>query len=441
MRMLRYIALLALMFAGSAAADAVLDQARAHIDSGKPELAWKLLAPLNSERAGEVEFDYLLGLAALDTGRRTEAVFALERVLAVDPDHSRARAEIARAYFELSELDRARAEFDNVMQDDDVPEEARNTISEFLAAIEEVQSDAKTDLSGYISLALGSDDNVNTGPKSSRVAVPAFGGAVFTLIDEAEPQESEYGLTRLRLNLKHRLGSKTELQGGLGLSLRDNFDDEVEQFDYDSTNLNVGIRYYREKLSHFTLSAQVQDFQLDGDGYRDVLGLLGQWRHRVSGNREVSVYANIAEIEYDDQPTRDTDRSVIGGGYSQFFPGRYSPSLYLGLYTGNEDTQESGTDNLSFDLIGVRLGLQVNYSPRTIVYTSLNAESREYDGEDPLFLETREDDGYSITLGLRYGITRELYVAGEVFYAENESNIEINDNDKTTYAVTLRYDF
>ena len=35
---------------------------------------------------------------------------------------------------------------------------------------------------------------------------------------------------------------------------------------------------------------------------------------------------------------------------------------------------------------------------------ALNTESREYDDDDPLFLKMRDDDAYSITLGLRYAL-------------------------------------
>ena len=115
--------------------------------------------------------------------------------------------------------------------------------------------------------------------------------------------------------------------------------------------------------------------------------------------------------------------------------------LYLGLYLGSEEMQESGVDHLTYDFTGVRVGTQFNFNPRLIGYASLNLESREYDADDPLFLETRDDDGTSLTLGGRYQFTRQFYVAGELFYAENDSNIDINENDKTTFAVTARYDF
>ena len=62
-----------------------------------------MLAPEQSNAAGDPDYDYLLGIAALDSGKPNEAIFALERVLAVKPNHLQARAEIARAYFATGE--------------------------------------------------------------------------------------------------------------------------------------------------------------------------------------------------------------------------------------------------------------------------------------------------------------------------------------------------
>ena len=47
-----------------------------------------VIAPCRHESslAGDPGFDYLLGIAALDSGHLTHRVFVLERVLAVQPD-------------------------------------------------------------------------------------------------------------------------------------------------------------------------------------------------------------------------------------------------------------------------------------------------------------------------------------------------------------------
>ena len=116
-------------------ADQVTDRARLLLQQKNPQAAYALLAPLESRRAGEVEFDYLLGIASLDTGHREQAVFALERVLSVNPNHAQARAEIARAYFEMGEKQNAKREFQNV-RDSNPPEAVKQSIDRYLSALE-----------------------------------------------------------------------------------------------------------------------------------------------------------------------------------------------------------------------------------------------------------------------------------------------------------------
>ncbi len=124
-----------LMIAGAVRADAVTDNAKALLDKGEAKAAYALLEPLEPQRAGDPEYDFLLGLAALEIGKNTNAVFALERVLAVDPNHARARAEIARAYAALGEASTAKQEFEAAKRQG-VPPEVANTIDRMLAAID-----------------------------------------------------------------------------------------------------------------------------------------------------------------------------------------------------------------------------------------------------------------------------------------------------------------
>src|SRR3990172_10272519 len=86
------VGLLWLGVATSALADKVTDQARKLLEQRNAKAAYDLLLPLQSQRAGEIEYDYFLGVAALDAGDPQQAVFALERVLAVNPHFLQAPA-------------------------------------------------------------------------------------------------------------------------------------------------------------------------------------------------------------------------------------------------------------------------------------------------------------------------------------------------------------
>ena len=81
---------------------ALLQQARALLPD-QPEAAWRLLEPQTWHYAGSRDFDYLLGVAALDSHRASEAVMALERVLNNHPDDIPARTELVLEYLALDE--------------------------------------------------------------------------------------------------------------------------------------------------------------------------------------------------------------------------------------------------------------------------------------------------------------------------------------------------
>lgn len=85
-------------------ADELTDRAQQLIDENNFEEAFQILFAEIEDRAGTPDYDLLLGIAAMDSGHPTQAVFAFERVLAIEPDNSRARLELARAYFELGRM-------------------------------------------------------------------------------------------------------------------------------------------------------------------------------------------------------------------------------------------------------------------------------------------------------------------------------------------------
>src|SRR5256885_4902460 len=84
-------------------ADELTERARRLIEQRQVKQAYELLLPQENVRAGDPEFDHLLGIAALEVGEAERAVFALERVLAVQPNNHVARADIARAYLLLGD--------------------------------------------------------------------------------------------------------------------------------------------------------------------------------------------------------------------------------------------------------------------------------------------------------------------------------------------------
>ena len=132
----RFLFICLLLLSITVAADEdQLGQAQTLLESGDAAAAYTILKALEPDRAGETGFDYLFGIAALDSGNPLDAIFALERVVDGDPTNGPARGELARAYLVLGETDNAQDEFARVLAMD-LPDEARETIDRYMSNIE-----------------------------------------------------------------------------------------------------------------------------------------------------------------------------------------------------------------------------------------------------------------------------------------------------------------
>src|SRR5687768_11473651 len=431
------LAIFVFVFADALAQDATLDQARRLIDSRQPKEAFALLSPMEQQRAGDPDFDYLLGLAALDSGQHTRAVFALERVLAVRPDHAQARAEIARAYFLMGENKAAREEFEAVKRSAPPPEAAA-TIDRFLDALNRRERGlGRTGVSAFLEAGLGYDNNVNAATASTSFAVPLFPGLVFNLNPGSEKQSDDFwtiaGGVSGRLGLTDTLG----LIGGASFDQHRNFD--FDEFDTGSLNASGGVGL-RRKVDEFTLAAQFQDYRVDDERFRDAAGLVGQWRRAFSPSDQLTAYVQRARLTYPPQDERNADRTVLGGAWAHAYRGPRSAVSFAGFYVGKEDPRRNDVPHFGHDLWGLRAGGQMGIRDRWLVSASLGYEDRRYGGADPLFLLKRHDKEFQLRIAAPYSFSRGWSVIPALTYTDNGSNIVVNDYQRTAISLSLRYD-
>jgi len=430
-RLLIAVAFLCTSF--TAWADAVTDRAKLLLQRKDPVAAYKLLLPLEPQRAGDPEFDYLLGVAALDAGDAERAIFALERVLAVQPDHLQARAEIARAYMLTGERESAKREFQSV-RSRQVPEEVRVTIDRFLSAISAAE---KTQVARYVEVAFGYDSNVNSATPNSTIAIPNI-GPNFVLAPSLREQDDRFLSLAGGLNFTRKLDLSWALVGNFGGVVRQNLSESA--FNTDTVDGSLGIRFTRG-LNAVTVGLQGQYFAVDTDSYRTSGGAIAQWQHNYDERTQATVFGQHAALRYETQPVRNADRNIIGIAYAKAFSGEYAPAVFLSLYGGEEKEVNEAFPHLGHEPVGARFGAQMRLGGGWSAFGSLAYERREYRGTDPLFLVVREDEQTDVSAGVSYlwrsGTTLRLQVA----HTANSSNIVLNDYDRTVASVAARFNF
>ena len=433
------IFVLALLIAGAVgdvSADELTDRAAALVNQGKMAEAYALLEPLEADRAGGRDFDLLLGISAVDIGQSTRGVFALERVLAVDPNNARARAEIARAYLALGETSSAKQEFETV-QKQGVPPEVSATIDRYLAAVTRLEGGRQTTFGGYLEAMLGYDTNVNVGPNKNAVAIPGFGNLPFTL--SADSRANKDWFTSLGGGMTVRVPLTGGLAAVAGLSGAQRLNFSKEQFDNLNGDANAGVLYTIDK-DVFSLTAQYNQYWLQSDRYRSAKGFTGQWQRSPNARNQFSAFVQYADLEYEgSQAVRNADRWVVGGAYAHAFRG--GEVIYASAYYLNEQEQTGATPWLGLNGFGIRAGGQINLDARTTVFGSGSLEHRRYDAVDPSFLTVRKDVQWDFSVGATYIVSKDIKLVPKYSYTRNDSNAELNEYHREIFSVTLRRDF
>lgn len=217
----------------AAAVDAAIERASALLADGRAADAYALLAPLEPQRAGDAEFDYLLALAALDGGRAAAALAPLRRILAVEPRFDGARLELARALRAVGDLEGAQREYQWVLQQS-ASAPSRSVAARALAALRGAAPPRRTGWRGAVVAGAGYDTNANASaseavfgfvldPRAIQQS-SAFGEIGGTLRGEFAPQRRVGLVAQLRVghrsNIDAHFVDQSVAEASLGLSAR-----------------------------------------------------------------------------------------------------------------------------------------------------------------------------------------------------------------------------
>ncbi len=150
----------------------VIEKARRLLAEGNPKQAYMDLIAIQAKSAGNVEYDYLLGVAALDSGKFEDAIIAFERVLAVNPQHAGAQMDLSRAYYATGSFDLAEAGFLKLKASNPPPAAAR--CDRPLPHCDRgPEAPEHRQLDGYGELGIGYDSNITGVPTGFRRGGPA----------------------------------------------------------------------------------------------------------------------------------------------------------------------------------------------------------------------------------------------------------------------------
>lgn len=448
---IRVVATLCMVLAAGfgVAAETGLEQGRALLQGGKPDEAYAVLAPLEFERAGDLEYDYLLGVAALDSGRPDKATLAFERVLAANPNHSGARMDIARAYFALGNDAEAKVEFETILGQNPPPL-AKNVALKYLAAIEERAKSNKTRLTGYLAAGIGHDDNVTSVTTNFTPAALATYGVPYLPTGNAVTHSSLF--SSLEAGFEINAPASETLAWFAGLDAKRRSYVTRHSYDTDTVDGRVGLNLARGN-NLYRLSVIGQSYAQEGEAPttpkqtsdRNMLGVSAEWRRTLDASNQLGAFLQYNEQSYPDTPTGDVEEYLLGASWLHAYAGAYKPVIFLSVFEGQDraKTRLGNGSDVSKSFTGARLGGQFSLGATTDIYASLGYQWRD---DDRAYARSNliahgQDVLADLTLGVNWRFGKDWSLQPQLAYMRNQSNIPTAEFERTQVSLLLRRDF
>lgn len=404
----------------------LLADAESLLAAGDAERAFARLSPKEAQLAGHPYFDYLLGVAALDSRRYSEAIFALRRSLAVRGEFSGARMELARAYFESGSRETARPIFVQLLNENP-PTAVRRVIEQYIDAVDARSIAPRARYSFIGEMQAGFDSNANA-------STPANDFLGFMLNPNNVEQDSAFAELAVGFNGYVPLSQRTAWTLNARLAHRANPDAGF----VDSTMLN-GLAALNWQRGRWYGRAGIDGWwgARDGSSNESYFGLDAMGGRRLSDRWDFTVGLRAGALRFTDSiDVLDVNRRTLTAGLAYRFDNgaRFSTT---GIF-GNDDERQAGSP-YGNDRTGVNLSLYVPVSSRTVLQASLGSIETEYDGL--FFGSSRSDDQISALLQLEFRdvMRKGLSVIPRVRYTDNDSDIGLYRYDRTEVALTFRY--
>ena len=407
-------------------------------NSGQAQEAYTLAEQHILEAEGNPDFDTYYGMAALDSGHLSQGIFALERLLMLQPDNHRIRLELARGYFLLEEYSRARKEFQRVL-DTNPPKKVRANIQNFLDLIRLRESLYRTTAGYYLEFGAGYDSNVNSAPSAANFDSPLLGPG--TLNDASLSQGDGYISYAAGANIIHPIKPGISLFGRLSYTQR-NYDD-ITNFSHRSLNTEGGFTVLHGN-DRYQVRLQAQNYDLGHDRYRELLGISGDWRRKLNPQTQLTAFARYTNLNFPNNGLRDSRLGMAGMGLLHSYNIRWKPMLFATLYGGKERAREDSIIARAMvdrDIYGLHFG--AHFSPNVKLNLNLSAliQESQYDEGDLFFLRRREDEYRSLSLDATWLLDPRWSIHGNIAYCENDTNIPIYRYHRTETGLTVRYEY
>lgn len=442
----------------------LLREADALIKSGRQADAYRMLEPEEGDYSGETAYDYLLGIAALDSGKPDRATIAFERVLIVNPNFAGARLDLARAYFAMGSDDMAKNEFETVLAQNP-PAPTAAVIKKHLDVIAERQLAKVQQVITYLETNFGHDSNITVATLDNIKGVAGILGR-----SQAELIALQYRPTGSSLQYS---GNYAGISGGVdfnrvvdeerGLSMHAGVDVKQRVYNGVSAMNNLTMDYragvgITSENNRYRLTGTFGQYRQSGfpqatpsNAYRDTAGLNVEWKHAFAASDQMGLSLGVSRPRYpaDINRAQDTNQLALNASWLHLFEGEMNPLIFANFNRAVDKALRpvnvvTGAD-MGRTTTGALIHFQFTPLPDTDFFFSGGLTQRRDDSPGarspglPDFFA--RDDTRNANFGFITRPWKQWSIKGTIAITSNRSNLSLYDYHRKDSSISLRKDF
>ena len=425
--------------------------ARQLLAAENPRQAYKILVDEQKQYASNPEYNYLLGVAALASGKIEDAIIAFERVLADNRNDADALMGLGRAYFLAGSMDLAEATFRHLKRNNP-PAAEQAAIERFLQAIEQRRQQGKRALYAYGELSLGYDSNITGVPTDFTAAVvSAFNIPGVAPTGNAIKRQAAYFGAAAGVDYLHPLNANWS--GVLGAEVRGRAYHQESDFNSLLGDVRGGVAW-TSGAHGARFSAGYTQFNQDGDApgdpkptsERKTTSAAVDYRYSLSDQEQLSLGLGGFRVRFPTNDVEDFDAVAISAGWVKSFSGKGTPLLQISGYYSNDEAvrkMADGVTDKSKHVSGIRSYYQYSLSDKLALFNGLGYTLRVDQSAYARATEVEwgRDRLADITLGVNWRFQPKCALRAQWFGSRNDSNVAIYYYTRNEVSSNIRCDF
>lgn len=399
--------------------------------------SYDLFEELFQDNINDVNINFYLGRSSFEIKKYNEAIQAYERVLFDKPNSSRAKYEMAKAYFLSRSYKSAKNTFLDLQDDENIPDVVLADVENYLKIIDSIIS--KHIYSGMLMLGVNYDSNVNSRSKYdefNNVYIADFD--IYIDFENTTEKVADYSHQEIAVfNYGYKLSDDHILKHDFMIFSKKMFNSDYKDYDVALLSYNPAFSVNHNDQLSVDYGLFVSDMWLGSALYLQSYGLFEKLSYKYDDRLTIKTHLKYQINSYKNDASGSKKSSYIefDAGSNYMYNGKTTFTSSF-VYT-SETKMDSQTKGIGSQSIGLNLGGTYIYKPNITFSPLLRAKQTSYDDTDPLYLKKAKNTEFNLGFVSTYIYTHKWIVQGGVNYLYKDSNLPTSTYDKYMFNINI----